>query len=274
MRHLLKEGLPVALHNKNRGLATGRYCQNAYKYAQKTFAAPRPVILPPPASVSLRIREAAYVDAEDVGNINVEAWQSTYRGIMPDAVLKLVTKDRFELRWEDLLIDPAPDCFTLIAEDADAGPVGFIRGGPCDGQNKPKAVTGFDWEIFAINVLPRFQRFGVGRELMLEAMVRILMAGGSSCYAWVLKDNSRARFFFKHLEAEFIGKGLEKLGKAKLHKQAYGWEDLTELNLTDELVARMPLFDDEEDGDFYPVMELEGPESYQETGESRLLAAE
>ncbi|GEM_PF-199466 len=277
MRHLLKNGLPVNIHNRHRALATGRYCLGAYKRAQTTFAAPKPVVLPPPQSVNIQIRDAAYVDAEDIGRINVEAWQATYRGIMPDPVLKLVTQDRFELRWEDLLIeDPEPGSFTLIAEDQEEGPVGFVRGGLGESKNQPKHADDLEWEIFAINVAPRFQRFSIGRELMLEAFARILLYGGNSCYSWVLKDNSRARFFFKNLDAMLVDQGLEKLGRAKLPKQAYGWYDLTELSITDEIAERLPYWDgeDSEETELLAMVPYEEGALEEPKTQNALIAAE
>lgn len=193
---------------------------SAYTRIQATTGYKEP--LPPrPRRLDPEVRLAQYFDAEAAAKINVDAWHATYRGIMPEMVLKLVTARRFEERWEDLLLKNSEEGnLTLIAEDAERGPVGFLRAGPYQGS------LPYSHEVMAINVKPGCQRLGVGRRLLRTAFATLFDQGVDRCFLWVLAANQRARFFFKTLGGEQVATGKERLGPSMLPKVAYAWDNL------------------------------------------------
>lgn len=192
----------------------------AYATAQKRLAAKRPPAQPKPEMVAIQVRLAKYTDAARIAAVNVETWHDAYRGIMPEAVLATVTQDRFEPRWEEILMETPGPLFTLVADDPENGVVGFMRAGPA-ADGSPRAH-----EVFAINVLPRFQRRGVGGELLESGFARLARHGARDAFLWVLGPNAKARFFFKTMGGLPAGTGKEKLGRETLPKVAYAWDEL------------------------------------------------
>lgn len=177
-----------------------------------------------PADLFPTVRDASYFDADAIAAANVAAWLSAYRGVMPEAVLKEFTLERFETRWEEVFLNPPDeDVFTLVAVDELYGVTGYLRAGPAGDEVGDPAIT---HEIYAVNVAPRFKRLGSGRALMQAGLRRLMLGGARSCFAWALEANQPARFFLKGQGAAPAGKGIEKVGPLKFSKIAYGWADL------------------------------------------------
>lgn len=184
-----------------------------------------------PAAMDLHVRDASYFDSDAIAAANVAAWTSAYRGVMPESVLKEFTLERFEARWEEVFLYP-PDAgvFTLVAVDSVHGVAGYLRAGPAGGAVGDPDDP-FTHEIYAVNVAPRFKRFGAGRALVRAGLRRLMVEGASSCFAWVLQANQPARFFLKGQGASAADQGVEKVGPLNFAKIAYGWRDLGALFL-------------------------------------------
>lgn len=188
-----------------------------------------------PPNLEIVLFDARFHNSRALAKVHVDAWRATYRGIMPDKVIKALTYRRFEEKWEQLLSQDDPDVFTFMAIDPDHGLLGFLRAGPND---DPEAVS--RREIYAINVAPRFQRRGIGSLLMREAFWRILddarwrVEAGidppedpqDTAFLWVLKANQKTRWFMKALGGRAAGTGEDMIGSERLAKVAYHWDDL------------------------------------------------
>src|SRR5512138_3075436 len=83
--------------------------------------------------VSVIIRPAAFEDAAEIAGVHIESWRSTYRGLMPDAVLDGLTIDVQQERWEESLSHPRRTS-TLVAR-LDGRIVAFASYGPEPGND-------------------------------------------------------------------------------------------------------------------------------------------
>ena len=139
----------------------------------------------------MRARNSAIDDCAAVAAIHVQAWQTAYRGHMPDELLdRLSVPQRTEL-WRRLILQPGR--VLLVADD----PNGSVRGF-CDlipsRDADAKSTTA---EISAIYVSPDHWGQGIGQELLSAAMSRALGNGFSELTLWVLDANHRARRFYE-----------------------------------------------------------------------------
>jgi len=108
------------------------------------------------------IREASAADERGIARIHVDAWHTTYAGIMPDSVLKALSYDKSEKqRRKFIKLHPNLGSKTFVAETEHDGIVGFAGGGHEQGGH---AV--YKGELYAIYILEAFQRMGIGTMLV------------------------------------------------------------------------------------------------------------
>ena len=202
-----------------------KIAREAEKLAQRAVARARG-----PRRIKIKIDVARFRNAGPVARVHVDAWRLAYRAIMPEKILRSLTYQRFEQKWEEL-IAAAEDTgiFTLIAIEEEDGIVGFVRAGPSDEQGANGEPPVRAYEIFSLNVTPKYQRRGIGERLFKEAAARIRAEGGDALFLWVLSENKPARWMFKKRGGLLEGRGVDKLGPARLPKVAYAWDDLDRL---------------------------------------------
>ena len=130
------------------------------------------------------VRRAVAADAEAVARVHVAAWQSGYRGLLPDDLLASLSVRQRTEQWHGRLAG-AQDATTWVAGE----PVlGFASVGPSRDDDAP-AGTG---ELYALYVHPAAWRTGVGSRLMTAALDVL----GDAATLWVLEGNERARLFY------------------------------------------------------------------------------
>ncbi len=139
---------------------------------------------------------------------------------MPDAVLdELSYEKRAKFRREELEKND-PRFRTLVAEDKEAGIVGFVVAGPRREGNKK-----FGGEIYAIYLRREFQGKGIGKNLFLGAADWLCKQGYDSMLLWVLRDNP-TRKFYEAMGGRELDSKIIKIG-APLVEISYGWESLS-----------------------------------------------
>jgi GNAT superfamily N-acetyltransferase len=136
------------------------------------------------------IRQATQDDAPAIARAQLDSWRSSYRGILPDAVL-----ERLDLsRWTESRRRIAHDrsLLQLVAYDITHGDVvGFCDAGP---SRRNSAMAG---EIYALYLVQHAKRHGLGSEL-LDHTIRWLRARNrDSMIIWVLDNNHHARRFYE-----------------------------------------------------------------------------
>jgi len=137
------------------------------------------------------IRNAVQVDAIAMGRLHVRAWQSAYRGVMPDEYLDgLREQDRVEM-WQGRLSqsDLPPILVAVVADEV----IGF---GAFGAEASPEAPTSCG-ELYAMNLDPDHWGRGIGR-LLLRGVTEMLIAMAyEEAVLWVVPENERARALYE-----------------------------------------------------------------------------
>ena len=168
------------------------------------------------------IHPATIDDAKAIARIQVETWQSAYRGMISDDFLDAMSVEERTYRWSEIL--QRPEQATFVAEVEGQGIVGFASGGP-----EREGREDFRGELFGLYVLPERHGQGIGRQLVATFAQWLLNSGFESMMVWTLADNPFRRFY-EHLGGKlFCEKDIE-IGEQKLVEVAYGWDDVTTLH--------------------------------------------
>jgi ribosomal protein S18 acetylase RimI-like enzyme len=184
---------------------------------------------------AITIRPAVPDDAFGIARVHVDAWRTTYPGIMPTKVLANLSYETRERVWRRNLETAGQDGTVLyVAERTppDASDtaqsqvgeiVGFAGGGP-ERSGDPDHAG----EVYAIYVLEPYQRRGVGRQLFCAVTSRLAEAGMRSLLVWVAAQNPSRRFY-EALGGAPVRERQEESGGAPLDEVAYGWSDVAPL---------------------------------------------
>ena len=173
-----------------------------------------------------RIRRASGTDARAIGRVHVETWQSTYAGLLPDAMLARMSEARQSAWWSQLLKDPGEARGIFVADDKDMGVVGFGSCGPV--RDLPEGLDGTEvrvGEVYTLYVESDFQNQGFGRRL-LDALFRQLRVDGcDTAVLWMLAANP-TRFFYEGLGGARVGERVDTMGGIDVDELAFAWSDL------------------------------------------------
>jgi GNAT superfamily N-acetyltransferase len=146
-------------------------------------------------------------------------WSASYRGILPHAAFEEPPEECRADYWQRLLCRIPENNLILTAVDEDDDPVGLAVAGPDRFGEK-------DWaEIYALYVMPGYQRAGLGRRLLRASFRLMHGAGFDSGIVWVLAAHGNRAFY-------------DRLGGAAAHERTtlewgqpltqagYVWPDL------------------------------------------------
>jgi GNAT superfamily N-acetyltransferase len=167
----------------------------------------------------MRIRTATVADAAAIANVHVDSWRTTYNGIVPDDFLAKLSYEGRQRFWRDILSEPASRTLVYVAEGTSGHVIGFASGGP-----ERSGDTVYTGELYAIYLLDRWQRQGIGRQLTVAVVERLIQAGLASLLIWVLAEN-RSRRFYEALGGQQVYEKPVTIGGAPLVEVAYGWLD-------------------------------------------------
>ena len=134
----------------------------------------------------MKVRKAEIKDAEVIARINVETWQSAYKGIIDASVLNGRKVDEKRIATWAKIIE-VPERVVLVCE-SDGEVVGFLAAGPS------RDNYGIKNEISALYVKPAAQRQGAGSALIKAYKQAV---NGQSFYLYMLKDNAKAACFYE-----------------------------------------------------------------------------
>ena len=165
---------------------------------------------------SVRIREGLPKDSRAIARIHVDTWKTTYRQLIPDALLDALRYDERERSWHEVLSRSNARSAVFVADDG-SEPVGFAACGPARDQHES-----YDAELYAIYVLKAYQGFGIGKRLFEACAGRITQAGYSGIRLWVLEENP-ARKFYEAVGGTLFARKEEQFGEALLNEVGYGW---------------------------------------------------
>ncbi len=169
------------------------------------------------------IRPMRFEDIPQLAIVHVKTWQATYRGIMSDQFLNQLDLRNFEKRWRERFKEDGPSVVTFVALIGDEI-VGFAVG------DKPRIeISDCDCELYAINILPKAQKQGLGKKLMKAVVLNFANQGFQSMFLQVAEKNTNARQFYSHLGAQEMGELGEEESSHGIREIVCVWDDLEEL---------------------------------------------
>ncbi|WP_053220484.1 GNAT family N-acetyltransferase [Virgibacillus senegalensis] len=170
------------------------------------------------------IRKAELKDAEQIANVHVSSWKSTYFELINEKDMSNITFENRKALWETILKMPASGQVALVVEKEDGDIIGFVSGG----KERTKRF-GYDGEIYAIYLLADYQRQGLGTKMLAAFTDEMVKEGYQSMLVWVLTKNPSSKFYAKH-GARQIEKEDTTIGEGTYQESAFGWENIHELS--------------------------------------------
>jgi ribosomal protein S18 acetylase RimI-like enzyme len=171
----------------------------------------------------VHVREANVDDAPVIAKVHVDSWRTTYAGIVPDHYLATLSYQQRERTWYNILATSGGPEFVYVAADHTGNVIGFASGGP-----ERSGDPIYRGELYAIYLLHRHQRQGIGRQLTITIAKRLVQEGIHSMLVWVLAENP-SREFYRSLGGQRLHEKEITIGGARLAEVAYGWPSLREL---------------------------------------------
>lgn len=140
--------------------------------------------------MALSIRDATADDAIEVARVHIRAWQSAYRGLLPDEFLDALRVQERASRYSfGSTGSETPE--TILAVD-DGVIRGFASVGPSRDADVPHAG-----ELCALYIDPPHWQEGIGSLLMTHGYERLRDRGFEEAILWLLVGNGRAARFYR-----------------------------------------------------------------------------
>jgi GNAT superfamily N-acetyltransferase len=175
------------------------------------------------------IRPATPADARAIAEVRVNAWRTTYQGMIPDAYLAAMKVEDSAALWEKILTAGPNTTSVFVA--ANAGTiVGFAAGNMLA---EPK--HDLNAELTAVYLVRDAQRAGVGQRLVATIAAAQRAHGANGLITWVIAGNKAARAFYENLGALLLIEQPFTWDGMDLVEAGYGWRNL------DSLVAAVDL---------------------------------
>lgn len=165
----------------------------------------------------MRIRIANPGDAAGIAKVHVDAWRTTYDGILPQEFLyRLDYGNRTNLWIENLKTDTI-----FVAVNTKEEIIGFATGG----HKKSQGYNDFQGELYAIYILEEFQGMAIGKKLLNRIVEYLKTLQINSMLVLVLKENPAVQFYHA-MGAQKINSITITIAGEKVQEEVYGWSNL------------------------------------------------
>jgi GNAT superfamily N-acetyltransferase len=171
----------------------------------------------------IAIRPATPADASAIAEVRVNAWRTTYKGMIPAAYLAAMKVEDSAALWHKVLT-AGPNTVSVFVAALGPRVVGFASGNML---TEPK--HGLDAELSAVYLTHEAQRAGVGRRLVGSVAAAQRAHGATGLIVWVIAGNKGARAFYEALHAELLIEQPFTWDGMDLVEAGYGWRDLAAL---------------------------------------------
>ena len=161
------------------------------------------------------IRPAIPADAGAIAQVRVDAWRTTYKGMIPAAYLAAMKVEDSAALWTKILT-AGPNATSVFVAAEDGKVVGFASG-----HMLPEPKHGLDAELSAVYLVEGAQR----------------AHGANGLIAWVIAGNKAARAFYERLGAELLIEQPFTWDGMELVEAGYGWRNLDPLLAAADLPA-------------------------------------
>lgn len=164
-------------------------------------------------------REATIADCPAVAKVHVQSWKESFAGIVPQTFLDKMSVEKRAQAFEKGF--SASFYRMYVAEVPHRGIVGFADFG------EPREnVDAYDGELYAVYLLPEFQRKGIGGRLF-RLGVEFLKANGRSSMYLLALEVSPYRAFYEKMGGQIAGRKHIEIEGAGYDELIYGWERLS-----------------------------------------------
>ena len=135
-----------------------------------------------------QVRHATLKDAKAVAEAHVAAWQSAFKGVLPDEQLAAMSVDKRQAFWRDAIDMGEPQVLVATEAERVVGFVAFDR-------SRDKGTPPTTGEIWAIGALPSLWSTGAGLALWDGARDALEEEGCTKVTVWLPLRNERALRF-------------------------------------------------------------------------------
>lgn len=165
------------------------------------------------------IRPARLADAEGIARAHTASWQTSYRGILPDAVLARIDVDQRAASWRRTLQDRS--VLTLVAYDTTHHDIV----GLCDA-GRTRASSAYAAEVYRIYVEHHAKRHGLGREMFAQVTDWLRTQELRSLIIWVLDNNHHACRFYEAMGGRALSRVQSTVSGFPVVELSYVWDRL------------------------------------------------
>jgi len=162
----------------------------------------------------IKIRSARKSDSPALGQILVAANQTAFQGRVPDRCLNSLAPQESANNWSKSFVseDSFDDHDKLFVAEIGTDVVGLamLSAIPQDGADKP-VLDGYSHELNTIQVDPKWQRKGIGRELIARIALEMWKDKKTHLIVGVLAENPNHEFY-------------RILGAVQIGTRAYDWK--------------------------------------------------
>lgn len=160
----------------------------------------------------ISIRKADCSDLRQISYVHVDTWRDAYRGIIDRQILDKLSYGRSQDNWKRCQ-DRMSEYFYVAESEHTI--VGFITGGR---QRQEELI--YDAEVYAMYVLPEFQRQGIGKLLLNKIVQDFHHENWQQFIIWCLKKNP-AKAFYETLGGLKSESAKIRIGNKPLVKNGY-----------------------------------------------------
>ncbi len=146
-----------------------------------------------------QVRKATPDDAHDIAAINTLAWQTAYRGLLPDSYLDGLSVPERLPRWRDRIAQLPGTQRAWVVVDGESGlSVGYCISGPYrSARSESGPGVGRAGEIYAIYVHPDAWGTGAGWAAFSAGVAELQTQGFTRGVLWMLEGNVRGQRFYE-----------------------------------------------------------------------------
>lgn len=169
----------------------------------------------------MKISTASKEDIKSVARVYVDAWKTTYNGLVPNDYLESLSYVDAEQKWHNFL-NNKNEPFIYIAMNDTEEIIGFASGKRIDDEN-------FDGELYSLYLLQECRGLGVGRQLVSAVANHFKEKGITSMMVWVMEQNKSGLGFYERIGGEEYIRRKSEFGGMVVDDVAFGWKDISVL---------------------------------------------
>lgn len=167
-----------------------------------------------------KIREAVLSDLGSIAKIHVDAWNTTYKGIVPEEHLAGRTYKGQEEKWKKRYFEnPNTNEVVFVAENNEGQVVGFASVSNKNEDDK------FDGIVSTLYILKDYQGRGIGKQLFYASVNKLKELNARNLIIWVFAEN-KSRGFYEKMGGKLVKEQWVNIGNKDILEVAYGWDDI------------------------------------------------